>query len=276
MKKFKFDCKIKRQVKNIYKMLKYGFLEDTHIKGQNIKYGDDKKQYYKIFTNVNNKKLTIFFIHGGGWWQGSPTLYSGVGKFFAKRGYTTVLVGYRLVPKATYPCQVEDCFEALKHYINTYNTKEIIVGGYSAGSDLASRLIYDNERQDKYEIDARVLKGFFSIAGVLDFTKCNSKGSKKLIKNYLNGKDMLLCNPINLLNYFNNIPVICIHGSKDSLISLENSISFICKLKKLRNKSILKVIKGIDHEHAIDIARGPGNKYSSYLLDFLEDICNTE
>lgn len=271
MKKYNFDCKLFRQVGNVYKMIKYGYLDDKHIKGESIQYGNNKKNYYKVFKSNKKSKLTIFFVHGGGWWQGSPSLYSGVGKFFAKKGYNTVIVGYRLVPKFTYPSQIDDCFEALKHYINNHcNNEHLVIGGYSAGSELASHLVFDLDRQNKYKISPSILKGFFSIAGVLDFTKCNSRASKKLIRNYLNGIDQFYCNPISMINSkYSNIPVLFIHGDKDSLINVENSISFS---KRLNNNSSLKIIKGIDHEHAIDIVRGPGNLYSSYIFDFFDKI----
>ena len=107
---------IKKKIKNVYRMLRYAYTKDINIKCTNVKYGSDKKQYYKVYKQ-NSNKPTIFFIHGGGWWQGSPSLYSGVGKYFFKHGYTVVLVGYRLVPHYRYPIQIEDAFKALRHYI---------------------------------------------------------------------------------------------------------------------------------------------------------------
>ena len=107
---------IKKKIKNVYRMLRYAYTKDINIKCTNVKYGSDKKQYYKVYKQ-NSNKPTIFFIHGGGWWQGSPSLYSGVGKYFFKHGYTVVLVGYRLVPHYRYPIQIEDVFKALRHYI---------------------------------------------------------------------------------------------------------------------------------------------------------------
>ena len=72
---------IKKKIKNVYNMLKYAYAKDINIKCTNVKYGNDKKQYYKVYKQ-NNNKPTIFFVHGGGWCQGSPSLYSGVGKYY--------------------------------------------------------------------------------------------------------------------------------------------------------------------------------------------------
>lgn len=271
MIKFKFDCKVKRQIVNVYRMIIYGYLKDFSTKGKNIKYGDNKKQYYKVFEGNKNKDMTVFFVHGGGWCQGSPKLYSAVGKYFSKKGYNTVIVGYRLVPKYKYPIQIEDCFKALKHYTENNNTS-LIIGGYSAGSELASHLLLDTPRHEEYVIDTNRIKGLLSISGVLNFEECKSKNAKRLIKNYIEKNNFSACNPYNLINSQISSRVLCIHGANDTLINLENSRSFVKKLKSKNINSELIIIEGIDHEQAIDTIRGPGNKYSHNIFEFLKAI----
>lgn len=271
MIKFEFDCKLKRQIVNVYRMIKYGYLKDFSIKGKNIKYGDNKKQYYKVYKCNENKNMTVFFVHGGGWCQGSPTLYSAVGKYLVKGGYNTVIVGYRLVPRYKYPIQIEDCFKALKHYIEN-NNNSLIIGGYSAGSELASHLLLDTKRLKEYSIDTNRIKGLFSISGVLNFDECKSKKSKRLIRNYIEKNKFSDCNPYNLINEKASKPVLCIHGANDTLINLENSMSFVEKLKAINVNSQLIIIEGINHEQAIDTIRGPGNKHSYNVFDFFKVI----
>lgn len=272
MKLIDFSNKIRRKVKNVSRMIKYGYLIDHEIKGIDVFYGENKKQYYRVYKGLEKNKYTIFFVHGGGWHQGSPSLYSGVGKFLSKCGYTTVIVGYRLVPKYRYPTQIEDVFTAFRHYIyNTKNVDNIIVGGYSAGSEIACHLVFDTYRQNMYNIPATIIKGFISLSGVLNFLECKSKYSIKLINNYLYKESIKSCNPINLLEP-NNIPVLCVHGGSDTLIHVNNSISFISKLKSLNKNAFLTIIPNEDHEYTIDIIRGYGNKYSKYVFDFIEKI----
>ncbi len=275
MRKFKFS-RLKKKLINVNRTIIYSYIKDLSIKGQNIKYGDNKKQYYKVYDQEhesNENKSVIFFIHGGGWWHGSPSLYSGVGKYFYKMGYSTILAGYRLVPFHRYPAQVEDVFQALNHYIkNNQNVKNIIVAGYSAGGELASHLVFDHKRQDEYNIDHNILKGFISISGVLDFFKCNSTYSKILINNYVYKGKINKVNPINLLNKEVDIPIMCIHGDCDSLIDVNTSISFIDKVQNLDSNTILKIIKKAEHEDTIDLVRGDGNKYSKYILNFIEEV----
>ena len=263
---------IKKKIKNVYRMLKYAYAKDINIKCTNVKYGSDKKQYYKVYK-CNGNKPTIFFVHGGGWWQGSPSLYSGVGKYFFKHGYTIVLVGYRLVPDYRYPIQVEDAFKALRHYIkNNENNNGIVVGGYSAGAEISSHLAFDTKRQNDYRIDTSLLKGFISISGVLNFNKCKSNSSKRLINRYVYKSNTDNCNPINLINKNSTMNTLCIHGDSDTLIDVENSKTFINNLNKVNTNSYLKIIKGAEHEDTIDIIRGNGNEYSKYVFEFLEKI----
>lgn len=263
--------KLKRKSINVFRMIKYAYIDDINLRGKKVKYGDNKKQCYKIYSSKLEDNPTIFFVHGGGWWQGSPSLYSGVGKFFMKNGYTSTLIGYRLVPKFSYPDQIDDAFMALKHYIqNNQSVDYIILAGYSAGGEIASRLAFDELRQKKYNIDINTIKGFISISGVLDFEKCSSRYSKKLLRSYLKDISIEDANPINLLNKSSNIPTLCIHGDADTLISVESSISFTNKLMLLNKNPNLIIIKGAEHEHTIDIIRGKGNKYSKYIFDFIE------
>ncbi|MGL5346915.1 MAG: alpha/beta hydrolase [Peptostreptococcaceae bacterium] len=269
---------LKRKVVNVYRMIKYAYFKDIRIKSKIIHYGSNKKQYYKLYeSNLYENKPLVVFIHGGGWYQGSPSLYSGIGKYFFKRGYPIIIIGYRLVPKYNYPTQIDDAFLALKHYmIENSNTKKIIIGGYSAGAEIASHLAFDTKRLRQYNIDKSIIKGFLSISGVLDFTKCTSNYSKKLLRNYLYKENIVDTNPINLLNMNNIIPSLCIHGDNDSIINVNNSISFINKLNfyNIRKNIQLRIIENASHEHTIDMIRGPGNKFSRYVFEFINEITN--
>lgn len=269
---------IKLKVLNVGKTITNSYIRDFKIRGKNIKYGNNKRQYYKVYTPYDsNIKSTIFFIHGGGWWHGNPSLYSGIGKFFYKLGYQTVLCGYRLVPFHRYPIQIEDVFEALSNFIN--NNKDInsiVIAGYSAGGELASRIVFDKNRRLEYGIDENLIKGFISLSGVLDFSKCTSMYSKILINNYVYKDDKNKANPINLLNKTVDVPILCIHGDNDSLINVNTSVSFVDKVVNLDENTILKIIKKGEHEDTIDLVRGYGNKYSEYILKFIKEIDNSK
>src|SRR5262245_21438980 len=56
----------------------------------------------------------VVCIHGGGWYQGQRTDMEFMTELLARRGYVAATVSYRLVPKARFPAQIEDCKAAVR------------------------------------------------------------------------------------------------------------------------------------------------------------------
>src|SRR5882757_6087133 len=56
----------------------------------------------------------IIFLHGGGWRAGNRQEMNHFIEGVARMGYVGVTVGYRLVPAARFPAQVEDCKAAVR------------------------------------------------------------------------------------------------------------------------------------------------------------------
>lgn len=258
----------------MYKVL-YENIRSRRNNFENFKYGENIKQYYRTYKGDKNKPI-IFFIHGGGWWHGSPKTSSCIGKFFNDLGYSVVLPAYRLAPLYKHPTQIDDVFMVLKDYLSKENdikNKEIIVIGFSAGGELAANIVFNVKKQKEFGINSDVFKGLITLAGVLDFEKCTSKHSITLIENYI-GKDSSFkeMNPINLLKESNNIPTLCLHGNKDPLINLENSISFVDKINSLNGNAKLIILDGKYHSDIISLVINKGEKESKIILDFIEDI----
>lgn len=256
------------------KTIKYNIIVDRVMKSKHIKYGKDIKQYYRVYNEKNNDKPIIFFIHGGGWWHGSPKMCTCIGKYFGKLGYTVVLPAYRLTPLHKYPAQIEDIYSAFSNYVKEsihYSDRKFIVMGFSAGGELAANLIFNEKMQDKYKIDSSILKGLITFSGVLNFEECISKHSKTLIKNYL-GEDTNInnANPINLINKNMKVSVLCIHGDRDPLINKENSISFINRINNMNKLGRLEIIKGKHHADINELIMGEGEQMSKIILDFIK------
>lgn len=265
--------KIKEKLAMIPIVIKAFLINLLSIKNnfKTYKYGDNIKQYYRVFEGDENKP-TIIFIHGGGWWHGSPKTSSCIGKYFNDLGYTVVIPAYRLVPLYKYPTQINDVFEAVKDYLSKVEkVKDIIVMGFSAGGELSANLVLNLDKQREFNINKDIFKGLITISGVLDFSKCTSKHSKTLIDNYIgydNNIDTI--NPINLINEDININVLCLHGNKDSLINIENSISFVEKIKRFNGNAKLAIVNGKHHSDIISLFLYKGEKESKEVLDFIE------
>ena len=87
----------------------------------------------------------VLVIHGGGWAAGNKEGHNNLTWEFAKRGYVSATVGYRLVPKALYPAQIEDVKCAVR-YVRAnaeklgVDPKRIGATGFSAGGHLSMML----------------------------------------------------------------------------------------------------------------------------------------
>lgn len=273
---------ISNRIKEKFKMLPITYkilnenIQSKKVDFKTYKYGENIKQYYRVYNGDINKPI-IFFIHGGGWWHGSPKTSSYIGKFFCDKGYTVVLPAYRLAPLYKYPEQINDVFTAISHYLSNQckiGNKKIIVMGFSAGGELATNIVFNFKKQKEFNIKKNIFCGLITLAGVLDFEKCKSKHSVLLIENYL-GKELSLIeiNPIKLLeNNDINIPVLCLHGKKDPLIDIENSISFVNKIRDLGGNAKLRILEDKYHSDIITLVIGKGENESKIILDFIEDI----
>lgn len=240
---------------------------------KSYKYGENIKQYYRVYEG-DLKKPTIVFVHGGGWWHGSPKTSSFIGKFFNDLGYNVVVPAYRLVPLYKYPTQINDVFTAVKDYLQKYNnTKELIVIGFSAGGELSTNLVFNKIKQEEFGINRSIFKGLITLSGVLDFNKCTSKHSKTLIENYVGFENEIeKFNPIDLVNENVDVKVLSLHGDRDTLINKENSISFVERIKKYNGSARLSILTGKHHSDIISLFINKGEKGSKEILDFIEEV----
>ncbi|OJT04385.1 AB hydrolase superfamily protein B1A11.02 [Trametes pubescens] len=105
-------------------------------------------------------------IHGGGWSVGSI----GLDDYFLRKlsvdlKLTTVNVEYRLAPEHPFPTAVDDCLAALKWVVqNTLLlkadlTKGFLVGGQSAGANIAAVLAHETQDDPFFAGPGRQLTG---------------------------------------------------------------------------------------------------------------------
>ena len=137
-------------------------------KYKNVSYleseNSNKKQpTLNIFTPRSSKKTNnqvLLFVHGGNWNSGDKKIYGFLGRNFAKKGITTVIVGYTLSPEANYndmAIEVAKAVEWTKDNISKYkgNPNEIFLTGHSAGGHLIA-LVGTNP---KYLKNNSIIKG---------------------------------------------------------------------------------------------------------------------
>lgn len=239
------------------------------------KFGKSKRQYYRVYENRESQKGTIFFIHGGGWWHGSPESFSLVGEYFSKREYTVVMPSYRLVPTNIYPDQIKDVMSAYDDYVTSdlykeKKNKKIVIAGFSAGGELAVNLCFNNELSKGKDFDLKNVEGLLLLSGVLDFSKCYDEHAINLIKNYIGSeKNYLDMNPINLLALSKKVEILCIHGEDDPLIDLASSKSFVDRYKNIGGVAELEILKKRQHRDILDSISNEGDENSYIIHEFI-------
>jgi acetyl esterase/lipase len=82
------------------------------------------------------------FVHGGAFVFGGGPYAKAQGPMLADRlGVTTVSIDYRMPPDHPFPAAPEDCFAVYRALIETQDAARIVIGGSSAGGNLAAALV---------------------------------------------------------------------------------------------------------------------------------------
>ena len=181
------------------------------------------------------RRTLIYFIHGGGWSSGGPQLFRFIGHFFVELGFPTLLGGYRLAPEYRHPAQVEDCQAGWVAGLNALARRGIavnrlILGGQSAGAQLAALLAFDRSR---WQAKGLARGGYFSISGPISFDECVQPDLSRMIAGYIGSddrQDWEAANPIRFLRSDETMPVLLIHGDSDPLVDAANVIAFARQL----------------------------------------------
>ena len=92
---------------------------------------------------------TLVFPHGGAWVLGAPASHRRLAQDLAALGLLTIVVDYRRAPKHRFPAAVLDTGDALRWARSNAaefggNPEQLIVGGDSAGANLAAAALAGN------------------------------------------------------------------------------------------------------------------------------------
>ena len=120
--------------------------EIKNIEYKNINGKSLQLDIYKP-EDIKTKAPLLVFFHGGGWKGGNRADYLVYLIAFAKRGYITATVSYRLLNDSPYPACVEDITDAVKWFFRNgetygYDPDRIALIGGSAGAHLAMLAAY--------------------------------------------------------------------------------------------------------------------------------------
>jgi acetyl esterase/lipase len=87
-------------------------------------------------------RLTVVWIHGGGWLAGGKAQIANYARILAAHGFTVAAVDYSLAPRATYPTPVRQVNAALDYLVRNagrlgVDPKRLVLAGDSAGAQIA-------------------------------------------------------------------------------------------------------------------------------------------
>jgi acetyl esterase/lipase len=202
-------------------------------------YGNDLSQVAQVMVSKDAQGSgtssipTFIFLHGGAWGSGFPTMYRLLSLPFLERNFRTIILGYRVFPKASIEEQVGDLVQAVGNFTERYggaggDYSPVVLMGHSSGAHvcmlaaLDGRLpsvsalicasgVYDLEKQLKHE----------EILGVNEISPlkaANGLTMENLRKFSPTRKEKSL--------HINLPPVLLIHGGSDDTCLPDNSRDF--------------------------------------------------
>lgn len=140
-----------------------------------LAYGSEERQKLNIYLpRQKGTHPVVVFVHGGSWRSYDKDHFEFVGESFARAGYVTVLINYRLVPAFSYPAFVQDtakAFRWVKDHIAHYagDPENIFVAGHSAGAYNVAESIVNQNILAAEGLKATDFRGVIGIAGPYDF-----------------------------------------------------------------------------------------------------------
>jgi acetyl esterase/lipase len=146
------------------------------------------------------------------------------------------LGGYRLAPEFHLADQMADARAGLAAGLAALasagiRADRVIAGGQSAGAHLAGLLVYDRGQDGGFL--QSLFGGFFSISGPLDFSACTHPSLQHMIADLLGPESSReRADPISHLRGDERVPALLIHGDRDPLVDLQNTLTFAERLRK--------------------------------------------
>jgi len=227
--------------------------------------------------SADEPRPVMLFIHGGGWSGGKKEDYIFYNIAFAKLGYVTASVQYRLTPEHTFPANVQDvkCAIAfLRAHAGDYNIdpSTVIAIGGSAGGHLSLMAGYVQDPaldcpDEHHDADTSV-QAVVNLYGVVDCTTPVAIAAHQVI-NYI-GKPYdeaqsayEAASPIHHLDA-NDPPTLTFHGTIDELVPIKQADMLHTKLDELGIENYYDRVEG--WPHSMDLAK-PINDRCRYVIE---------
>ena len=285
----------------IFANMSEGFTEKDGVAiKRNIPYvkGGGERQQLDLFLPKDFKTAkepypVLVWIHGGGWAAGSKDGMDDGAKQAVSNGFAFVSINYRLAPKDRYPAQLEDCKSAIR-WLRAHAKKlhldsdKIGVWGASAGGHLAALLAVTGKEKEfdvgEYLDQSSEIQAACDFFGpkdlviLADYPEYDRFGDAARPVEGLLGAAPKLCkelaekaSPIHYVHK-DSAPILILHGTRDELVPIEQSIDFDRAMKKAGADCELVILKGSGHGGPEFMNEKNGGKFASFFLKHLKGI----
>jgi len=201
-----------------------------------------------IPQNIQKPAPLLVFIHGGGWKGGKRSDYLVYLVAFAKKGYITATVSYRLLKDGPYPACAEDITDAVQWFFRNgenygYDPDRIALIGGSAGAHLALLAAYGWKKPHTTSgttgitEDIHRIKAVVDIYGPVDLTTPYAR-AQPLVTNFMahsyqEAPELYReASPVQYLDK-NDPPTMILHGTSDQLVPISQSDTLKSRLDEL-------------------------------------------
>jgi acetyl esterase/lipase len=226
----------------------------------------------------------VIFIHGGAWSGGNREQLRLYAIDFAKRGYVTAAISYRLSREAPFPAAVEDAkcavrwlrAQAREHGVDP---DRIAVAGNSAGGHLAMMLGYAPDKPElegdggHAGVSSRV-QAVINIYGPYDLTADIAR-ENGAVRRFLQGKTLDEAPELHRLASprFHLAkgapPTLILHGTIDDVVPIAQSDALAARLQALGVPYLYDRLEG--WPHAMDAAEAINLRCQYFMERFLKE-----
>ena len=246
---------------------------------QKIKFGNRYNQYFLFYQpkkTKTTKEHIILYFHGGGWIAGTPGMLKSNAQLFADQGYISVFSSYRKAPFASFTEMREDltlCITQLEKVMkeNNLEDKKIIIGGMSAGANLAACLAFQKKELNQFDFYNNRITGLFLCGAPVDISQMKWSIPLYLFAGSRASEKFKAANPVNHFSTQSNFPILFIHGTKDGVVPYRNLISLLKKTNQ-ENSGTVKLHTIPNGTHMDSASWGhTNNELRTLVLDWFEE-----
>lgn len=211
---------------------------------------DLKLDIYRPASNAaapQNAPVAIFF-YGGSWREGNRSEYAFVGKALASQGIVTLVVDYRLYPRAAFPAFMVDAASAARWARDNVaqfggDPKRMYLVGHSAGGQIAALLATDAHYLAAEGMRPREFAGVVGIAGPYDFLPLTDP---KLVEVFGPESEWSKSQPVTFVDG-DEPPFLLLQGLSDRVVAPKNADSLERKLRSFNEPVTHITYTGVGH-----------------------------